>query len=1059
MKQLFTCISDVHLKLSTIDVSMLVLRQSLNTSRELGIPLLINGDLNDTKALLRSECVRAILNLFREYEDIPVFINVGNHDLENKNSDNNSLMFLNTLPNVSVIEKETIVKFGGVDFGVIPYKRTNNEFLDAADLFRQGGIKNLLTHQGYMSAFMGDYVVDESSVNPQLVADFDKIISGHYHKAQNVGSNITYTGSPYTVNFGEAGQDKFYWVIGWEDEKVVMQSIQTTARRHEVLEFNNKIPRTVPKYPENTILKVVLKGSKEFCARTKREKIQKKVGLESVVIATDITEQSQVRLDTKDIHSPEKVIETYLASCDTEFNKEELMNLLRMVAKESFESLVAANKRNFKIVSIKCKNFLSFKDLEFEYENNGLTLINGWDEDREIFTGAGKSTFMDAPYYALFGKTSKNLKADEVVNRSAKKDCSVTVKLDSEEGVYTINRYRKHSEWNNDLFIIGPDGNEIRGKDNLETQKYINALLGVTPEIFLNATYFTQFNVIDKFLSSSDTEKKKLIAEISNTQIYDDIENDVKEKIKEIKTSLDEVNLLHAKSESRFEESKVNYDRYNKSKSDEDSRILSVQESYKLKLDGFSEEKELQVKLLQTASDTYIQNRAATLDKYKRLIKEDKKAYDKKLDASASQVGTLKVKNEELMAEISKIQNTKHKDYSIDISRIDSKLEAIGKLKEMKYKKDAESSAKARQIKEINLQVQSEESKLESSGSECSVCHQPINADTIKAIIVDKKNEILSIENAIKVLQSDSEKIKLAVSAEQSLISERSDLIESSSKASLGAGAIANLQGQIDNNNVIIERLSNPEQFYSQYESKLERLEEEVNPYESEIAAAKNRENPYLSSYEESLKLINPFISHIEEAKRDLDLYESEIEVLLSRVEDFTLLLDKMIFWKDALKTYIKSYLIDSFIEQINTIANEHLDSVSGGLLKVNISSTTAQGKKIKEKIDVTILNGNDSCSYESLSGGERTRICLALNLALSDVITNTSGKSFRILMLDEVFNGLDEVGKSSVMMLFKGLEVNYDTIFVIDHATEFKNLFNNAILIEKKNDISKLAI
>jgi len=150
---------------------------------------------------------------------------------------------------------------------------------------------------------------------------------------------------------------------------------------------------------------------------------------------------------------------------------------------------------------------------------------------------------------------------------------------------------------------------------------------------------------------------------------------------------------------------------------------------------------------------------------------------------------------------------------------------------------------------------------------------------------------------------------------------------------------------------------------------------------------------------------------------------------------------------------------VDSFIEQINTMANHYLESLSDGLLKINISSTTSSGKDVKEKIDVVVLNGSNECSYQSLSGGERTRICLALNLSLSDAITNTSGKSFRILMLDEVFDGLDEVGKSSAMMLLKSLELNYDTIFVIDHATEFKSLFNNSILIEKKSNISKLAI
>lgn len=46
------------------------------------------------------------------------------------------------------------------------------------------------------------------------------------------------------------------------------------------------------------------------------------------------------------------------------------------------------------------KNFASFRELEFDFSNKGLTLIAGP-------TGSGKSTLLDAPSWCLFGVTSK----------------------------------------------------------------------------------------------------------------------------------------------------------------------------------------------------------------------------------------------------------------------------------------------------------------------------------------------------------------------------------------------------------------------------------------------------------------------------------------------------------------------------------------------------------------------------------------------------------------------------------------------------------------------------
>ena len=148
---------------------------------------------------------------------------------------------------------------------------------------------------------------------------------------------------------------------------------------------------------------------------------------------------------------------------------------------------------------------------------------------------------------------------------------------------------------------------------------------------------------------------------------------------------------------------------------------------------------------------------------------------------------------------------------------------------------------------------------------------------------------------------------------------------------------------------------------------------------------------------------------------------------------------------------------MDSFLEQLNIQANDYLDTLFDGVLKIQLASVTEGKKGVKEKIDQKIFNGNHECSYNSLSGGERRRICLAINLALSDITSKSLGTSFSLMMLDEIFTGLDNQGKVQTMKLLKELEPRFETILVIDHTEEFKSLFTNVITVRKKGGISTI--
>jgi ABC-type lipoprotein export system ATPase subunit len=97
---------------------------------------------------------------------------------------------------------------------------------------------------------------------------------------------------------------------------------------------------------------------------------------------------------------------------------------------------------------------------------------------------------------------------------------------------------------------------------------------------------------------------------------------------------------------------------------------------------------------------------------------------------------------------------------------------------------------------------------------------------------------------------------------------------------------------------------------------------------------------------------------------------------------------------------------IEAIIEEINLFAEYWVRTMFGGTVKAYLK-TTKELKTKKTSVGQISLyieeNGTVIDKKEELSGGQQSRLCLAFQLALSDMYDSP------ILMLDEAFKGLDE--------------------------------------------------
>lgn len=187
-----------------------------------------------------------------------------------------------------------------------------------------------------------------------------------------------------------------------------------------------------------------------------------------------------------------------------------------------------------KLISGQLKNFASYKELNFDFNGQGLTLISG-------DNGVGKSTLCDMAAWTLFGITAKGGKADEVLSwNGGEAECTVTVEIPSSghwhnSGIVEVTR--KRGPKLNDLYYTHKDVTEglVRGKDAQDTQKKINSLLGTTADTYLLGSYFHEFSQTAQFFTTNAKNRREITEQLSDLALAKKLAERIATKKKEVR--------------------------------------------------------------------------------------------------------------------------------------------------------------------------------------------------------------------------------------------------------------------------------------------------------------------------------------------------------------------------------------------------------------------------------------------------------------------------------------------------------------------------------------------
>ena len=137
-----------------------------------------------------------------------------------------------------------------------------------------------------------------------------------------------------------------------------------------------------------------------------------------------------------------------------------------------------------------------------------------------------------------------------------------------------------------------------------------------------------------------------------------------------------------------------------------------------------------------------------------------------------------------------------------------------------------------------------------------------------------------------------------------------------------------------------------------------------------------------------------------------------------------------------------RGYLLNDIIVYINNRAKEYCQDVFG----TNLIEFTLDGNNL-----LISYNGKE---YEALSGGERQKVDLIIQFAIRDMLCKHTSFSSNIIVMDEIFDNLDDMGCQKVIDLITNKLYDISSIFIITHHGNELNIpYDDIIRIEKDNN------
>lgn len=693
------------------------------------------------------------------------------------------------------------------------------------------------------------------------------------------------------------------------------------------------------------------------------------------------------------------------------------------------------------IVKLVIHNIGPYKDSVYYFNKRQITFLVGknlkYGFDRN---GVGKSWIPDILTWVIWDNTIRKKSKDELIRENTKGGYAFIV-IKRNRKKYKIKRCRGINK--NKLSFIGIGNNKRfdgNGRTNRYTQENINKVFGdfIT---FINTSYFGQRKIL-QFLEGTSFDRCNIITSFFGINIWDNLYKNVCSELNKSNDVVSEhINKIDVWNDI-CENIDYEYELEKKKKIEEKCSF------YKKKINEVS-------KKLQKAKkyEEFIDNISKLRFEKKQLASYAKNnivLYDKQIS--------------DMLGNKDDISNLKKKMKNIESKKEEleyftSQKDELDEDRDLKFVKKNKLESKILMLKNNrkkivdvidNLNKESvcptckrtvDDKTINSFNNEVDVINKKTNKVNDKIIITDE--EIDDLENKIGEIDSKMSKIIKFVS-DEAVIKERIANVKNSS--------IKIKELKIDRKNFIINSGRKIKAFNESIKRNVKNAEKYVT--EKNYTQLVDDYNVYNNNYSHGKVKANK----IKNVLRQYRGAKSKVKELKASIKEKRKLIDVYSYLKYAFPL-IKLLIIDDINNLLEKTTNEKLSDMG---VNLRLSFTTEVEKKsgdgVYDKYDINVMQNDIIRDISMFGGGEKQRISLAMIFAFNEIASNMN-ESSNVLILDEVFSGLDNIGKDMCMRI---IENNFPdkNIHIITHLSDIEGRFKpeQKVVIEmNESGVSKV--
>lgn len=304
--------------------------------------------------------------------------------------------------------------------------------------------------------------------------------------------------------------------------------------------------------------------------------------------------------------------------------------------------------------------------------------------------------------------------------------------------------------------------------------------------------------------------------------------------------------------------------------------------------------------------------------------------------------------------------------------------------------------------------LEKEIKKLDSIVDVCPTCGQKI-PDVHKIDTTDLKSKLKVYKSAVKALMDQHD----------ALTNQKDDIVKSHSEA---------LNAKYEGIDALINTTKLSVSSITARFNSLARLSQSLMREELRLNELQDR----FSKLQEEIVSVTKKLEDLKEEKTTIEYNIKDLNEHLNVVQSLITLA----------KREFRSVLLENVVKYLDRKVKEYAVCVFGAEI---MSIETDENY-------INVLFSNKY--YEALSGGEKQKVDIIIQLALRDLLSNQLNLHANLFVLDEVLDFLDEKGADSILKLIQSSVSDISSVFVISHhAVELNISYDTLVEVVKGDD------